>query len=296
MLRGYRGLGFAALVALVFVSFGLGAFTMSLGYPEQQERNKSYQGGDKNKIGALSAVTNFASSGMQHTPCKKPQSEAERDLCEQWRAANAAEKSAQWAVFGVIASIVGISLLLWQIMLTREAVQDTGDATKAMREANDIAQIALENQKMIDDGRLVLTAIQVEHGSKYVKLRFSVSNIGRTDVVITKVLFIKSTKMAIEAEPPAAMSVMTSKPSILKSGEITDVYEGTGNSVSGGDNLFLTIAVSYESRYRRTTSFMCVKPQDGERRDSDGFDLCAAWEGELPQKVALLTRVRLRGT
>ena len=132
--------------------------------------------------------------------------------------------------------------------------------------------------------------------SKYVKLRFSVSNIGRTDVVITKVLFIKSTKMATEAEPPAAMSVMTSKPSILKSGEITDVYEGTGSSVSGGDNLFLTIAVSYESRYRRTTSFMCVKPQDGERRDSDGFDLCAAWEGELPQKVALLTRVGLRGT
>lgn len=142
MLRGYRGLGFAALVALVFVSFGLGVLTISLGNPEQQKRYQSYPSGNENKVGALATIPNLASSGMQHTPCKKPQSEAERDLCEQWRAANAAEKSAQWAVFGVIASIVGISLLMWQIMLTREAVKDTGDATKAMREANEIAQLA----------------------------------------------------------------------------------------------------------------------------------------------------------
>jgi hypothetical protein len=142
MLRGYRSLGFAALAALVFVSFGLGVFTISLGYPEQQERYQPYQSGNENKIGSLATVPDLASSGMKNTPCKKPQSDAERDLCEQWRAANAAEKSAQWTVFGVIASIIGISLLLWQIMLTREAVQDTGDATKAMREANEMARDA----------------------------------------------------------------------------------------------------------------------------------------------------------
>ena len=176
MPRGYRSLGFAALVALALVSFGLGAFTIALGYPEQQQRYERNQSSDKNKVGSLTTVADLPSSDVQNTPCKNPQTETERDLCQQWRAANAAEKSAQWAVFGVIASIIGISLLLWQIILTREAVKDTGRATDAMREANEISERIGEAQTRCylgiksasvsigDDGNPSVTIIVVNTG------------------------------------------------------------------------------------------------------------------------------------
>lgn len=177
MPRSYRSLGFAALVALALVSFGLGAFTIALGYPEQQQRYERNQSGDKNKVGSPTTVTDLTSSGMQNTPCKNPQTETERDLCQQWRAANAAEKSAQWAVFGVIASIIGISLLLWQIMLTREAVQDTGRATDAMREANIIAREV--NRPFVTTVPLI-DHCEVSGGYLCLTMRFVFENIGAT--------------------------------------------------------------------------------------------------------------------
>lgn len=74
------------------------------------------------------------------TPCDQPKGQSESDLCAQWRAANAAEDSAFWTKWGVWIAIVGSSLLLWQIILTRQAVEDTSEATEAMREANEIAE------------------------------------------------------------------------------------------------------------------------------------------------------------
>jgi hypothetical protein len=62
-----------------------------------------------------------------------------RDLAAQ-------EASALWAFWmlivsgiGVAATMVGTGFLLWQIILTREAVEDTGHATVAMQRSNEIA-------------------------------------------------------------------------------------------------------------------------------------------------------------
>ena len=131
MPNSYRSLGIAALAAALLIAFGLGAYWMGLPYP--QERYQPYQSSSKVENGATATVSNITVSVVERTPCNNPQSEGESDLCAQWRAAKAAEKSANWTKWGVLASIAGISLLLWQIMLTREAVKDTGDATKAMR-------------------------------------------------------------------------------------------------------------------------------------------------------------------
>ncbi len=88
----------------------------------------------------------FCHSGPQtfpnRTPCEDPKSESESDLCAQWKSANAAEDSAFWTKWGFWVAVIGSSLLLWQIALTREAVKDTGDATKAMVRANEIAEAA----------------------------------------------------------------------------------------------------------------------------------------------------------
>ncbi|WP_411290437.1 hypothetical protein, partial [Sphingorhabdus sp.] len=148
MPSGYRGLTFAALIAALLIAFGLGSYLTGL--PNPQERYQPYQNSYADKNRALSTVSNIAPAVVEKTPCDNPKSETESDLCAQWRAAKAAEKSANWTLYGVVASAIGISLLLWQIMLTREAVKDTGDATKAMQEANSIARSAASKARQAE--------------------------------------------------------------------------------------------------------------------------------------------------
>ena len=135
---GYRSLGIAALAAALFIAFGLGSYWTGLPYP--QERYQSYQDGKTDEDGTLATVTNFTAPVVKRTPCYNPQSKTESDLCAQWRAAKAAEKSANWTVYGFWATLAGMALLTWQIMLTREAVKDTGDATIAMRRQNELTE------------------------------------------------------------------------------------------------------------------------------------------------------------
>lgn len=141
MPSGYRSIIALALAGLVLVSLGVGAYLTALTYPEQ-ERYQSYNDARTNQDGAAATAANLSNTPQNRTPCVNPKSETESDLCAQWRAARAAEKAADWTLWGVIASIIGIACLLWQIILTRKAVEDTGHATTAMVEANKIAKNA----------------------------------------------------------------------------------------------------------------------------------------------------------
>jgi hypothetical protein len=139
MPNGYRGLAFAAFIASLFIAFGLGAYVTGL--PKQQDRYQPYYSSE-NDIGGTTATVagKLSSTLVQRTPCHNPKSETESDLCAQWRAAKAAERSADWTTYGFWATIAGIALLIWQLALTRKAVSDTGKATKEMIESNSIAR------------------------------------------------------------------------------------------------------------------------------------------------------------
>jgi hypothetical protein len=75
-------------------------------------------------------------------PCRDGEDERQSDLCAQWKAANSASDAAWWAMIGIVVATIGTTGLYWQIYLTRRAVQDTGEATAAMRDANEIAETA----------------------------------------------------------------------------------------------------------------------------------------------------------
>ena len=66
--------------------------------------------------------------------------QTEQDLSAQQRAASSALASAIVALFGLIATIVGVWFVKRTLDATLEAVQDTSEATVAMREANTIAK------------------------------------------------------------------------------------------------------------------------------------------------------------
>lgn len=140
MSGSYKSLAATALIAALALAFALGFYSSGLNYPDQ--RYQPYQSGKNDKERTESSISDVATTIVKRTPCKQPQSESESDLCAQWRAAKAAEKSADWAVYGFWATLAGMALLTWQIMLTREAVNDTSEATAAMREANRIALLA----------------------------------------------------------------------------------------------------------------------------------------------------------
>lgn len=79
-------------------------------------------------------------------PCQKPKGKDESDLCAQWRSAEAAENSAFWTKWGFWIATIGSAFLLWQIILTRRAVEDTGKATQAMLDANELADKTAQRQ------------------------------------------------------------------------------------------------------------------------------------------------------
>lgn len=71
---------------------------------------------------------------------------AEQDLTAQQQAAWGSMFSALWGGLAVFVTAIGTILLYQQIILTRKAVEDTGKANEAIREANAIARDSARRQ------------------------------------------------------------------------------------------------------------------------------------------------------
>jgi hypothetical protein len=164
MSGSYRGIAAAAGLASLLIVFGIGLLIGTLNYPDEQ-RHQEYRYTDKDITDTKIATRPDLSKAKEYNaPCEKPYGKDESDLCAQWRAAKAAENSAFWTKWGVWIAVIGSSLLMWQIVLTRKAVQDTGEATQAMIDANKIARESAHAQ--------IRAYLAVEH----VKMR--VTNVG----------------------------------------------------------------------------------------------------------------------
>ena len=148
MLRGYCGiLATVAGLAALFVAFGMGVYQGALNNPHEQRYQPYRYNAEQPKGIEASAAADAKPQPLQYrTPCHQPEGQGESDLCAQWRAANAAQDGAFWTKWGVWIGIIGSTLLLWQIILTRQAVVDTSEATEAMREANEIARDTAKRQ------------------------------------------------------------------------------------------------------------------------------------------------------
>lgn len=183
------GIGFAALVATIFIAFGLGSYAVSLGYGHYEKqcpeaaanRSRTEQYCPQQVDTDISGLPYLAQSIASNPEPKDSQERERRDLAAQ-------ESMSVWAFWmmavsmvGVVVTMVGTGFLLWQIMLTREAVVDTGEATKAMRKANKIAKIFSRQQLQAN-----ISLSDVTHETRlnekiYVKLR--VTNDGQTPAI-----------------------------------------------------------------------------------------------------------------
>lgn len=132
----------------LFTALGVGAYFGSLYGPDRKQYEaiagdkagqNDYQGPSQS-LPDISGLPGPVERSIANPRPQGGQDHEKRDLAAQ-------EASALWAFWMVVASFlsilittIGTILLYQQIKLTREAVQDTGDATKAMRDANVIAR------------------------------------------------------------------------------------------------------------------------------------------------------------
>lgn len=164
-------------LAIVGLAFGLGIYIASLNYSKEQQYQGYLYVADKSPVADEVALTSNPKPFRYRRPCNNPIGQGESDLCAQWRAAKAAEKSANWTVYGFWATLAGIALLSWQIILTREAVKDTGHATNAMREAN---RIATEAQRAWIDIQPIFEIRPRAGGRYFLKTHAKFANVGKS--------------------------------------------------------------------------------------------------------------------
>lgn len=138
--RSPKILVFGALLCFALASVGTGFFSGSVhssggqDYSSTSSESSSQQDAKKN--------ASIVSLKAQNAPPLDRQERENRDLAAQ-------ESMSLWAfwllivsVVGTVTTVVGTTFLLWQIILTRKAVKDTGDATKAMVRQNELAEAA----------------------------------------------------------------------------------------------------------------------------------------------------------
>ncbi len=157
MLRGYRSIlaAIAGLTAL-FVALGTGAYYGSLYSPDhkQYQAVASDQAGNGDYAGPSQSLPDISGlPGPVERAIANPKPATGQD--HEIRDLAAQEASALWAFWMVVASFasvlitaVGTAFLYKQIVLTREAVEDTGKATEAMLMANEIADRNDRNSTM----------------------------------------------------------------------------------------------------------------------------------------------------
>lgn len=167
---------FAGLAAL-FWAFALGVGVSVSDTQDERYQPYRYTSEQPAQVDATAAGQSQSHAFEYRTPCSDPEGQGESDLCAQWKSANAADDSAFWTKWGFWIGVIGSSLLLWQIILTRQAVEDTGHATAAMNRQNELVEAAQRPWIAID--------IQIDQATSTreqlcIEGRLTFKNIGQT--------------------------------------------------------------------------------------------------------------------
>lgn len=199
-----------AIAALTFTALGTGAFFGGLYAPHygDQATRSAYRSAhakqdgpsqiDRDRAGLPYFAERIASDS---DPADGTERE-KRDLAAQ-------ESMSVWAFWMLITAAVsagitaiGTGFLLWQIKLTRKAVEDTGKATTAMERQNEIAAESLAHARVVTNTELrpwllqetirtntsPTATIDDVFVGQYIGFELMLKNSGRTPAFITSIL------------------------------------------------------------------------------------------------------------
>lgn len=186
--------GFGVLAAIVICCIIVGL----LGYLQGQQTERDKQT-SKTYAEAAQKDAQRACIGMQpgaafeciyeKVESSNEQANADKDLTAQFRAADSALLSAVFAFLTLAISGLGVWYVKRTLDATLKAVEDTSEATEAMREANKIAREA-----MLDNGRPWLFVEPMSHnahhwrnGRDLFEWKFNVVNHGQSLAIVDHV-------------------------------------------------------------------------------------------------------------
>lgn len=193
MSNGYRFIVIGVGGIALFAALSIGAYFGTLYSPNHkqyyaiagnQNGNSDYQGPSQS-LPDIAGLPSPVERAIANPHPATGEDHEKRDLAAQ-------EASALWAFYMVIASFAsvvitafGTAFLYKQIVLTREAVEDTGKATVAMQEANEISRDGMEKQlRAYVHPEGIATDCQPDHANKNFKWGFAINwkNLGVTPV------------------------------------------------------------------------------------------------------------------
>lgn len=119
----------------------------------------------------VTLVANAPEPDLYKMPCKGTGEDRQSDLCAQWKAVD-------WTKWGVLVGILGTIALVYQIMLTRAALEDTGKATKAMERQNELTE--REQRAWIDISLNVLKIVTSNDAVLEFDFEVTFKNIGKS--------------------------------------------------------------------------------------------------------------------
>lgn len=145
--------------------------------PKQAAQPQQNQSGDQVSQAAntvATAINNTVGSPDHDRRCNQGQDDRNSDLCAQWKAADAARESADWAQRGFWLGLAGTALLLWTLRVTARG-------TKAAVEAVE-AQI-ISDRPLMQVKDLIARRAASQRPSKYpfcLNIHWEVENYGKT--------------------------------------------------------------------------------------------------------------------
>lgn len=277
MLRGdWRGYSAAVLIAAIFALFGL-ALLHSHEAEQDRERPRAdtsarYEIGGQylTPRAGLPAVSEKFAANPEPKSTKERE---ERDLAAQ-------EAAAVWSFWmlvvstiGVLTTMVGTGFLLWQISLTREAVEDTGKATLAMEEANKIAKETQAANLAVGQSQvrayISLSNIDVCDHDHGFEVEFDVENSGQSPARRVNITFQVSLQATPFSVAPRTMPLGDFSASHRETGKtfafkLPEEWDGFVSETSVFDiALVATFFDVFEQRREEPTHFCVIKGTGG---------------------------------
>jgi len=191
--RGYGLAALAAGIAALFVALAVGAYFGSLYGPdhkqyrtisEQERASETYQG-QTESLDDIALIPDPIERAIQNPTSYGGKDREERDLAAQ-------ESMAVWAFWMAVAALGTMfvtlfgTVLIWrQVSLTRQAVEDTGEATAEMGESNRLMRAEQRAWVKLDvEHRTIKRA---PDGNLNAAIKLKMTNVGKSPTVVTGV-------------------------------------------------------------------------------------------------------------
>ena len=199
MPRGYRGLIAASGLGALFCAFGIGLYISALTHSHYEHqcgraanraaysKQRCPQQVDTDRAGLPYLAQSIASN-------PEPRNEDEREKRDLF----AQESAALWGFWSLIVAAISVAItaigtgfLLWQIILTRRAVEDTGHATDAMKQQNLLSMDAVRPWlRITPPTQAIMHRVYRNDGSSYwgsAAVEVKVKNFGQSPAIFPKV-------------------------------------------------------------------------------------------------------------